>query len=108
VRNPWRNRDPSFGSWVLVGFLVVFGFVAMLSIGGPFLLAGVVRLGFLLRRERVWPECLGAIAGAGGVGLLIDGIGAVEAPAAWGAVGLALIAVSGTSFWLLSSRPALR
>jgi len=80
------------------------GVVAILSIGGPFLLVGLVLFGFLLGRGTPWPACLGLLAGAGLVGVVIDAIGAVPSPGIWGGAGVALIAAGAASFWSLRCR----
>src|SRR6266496_543291 len=60
-----------FFYWVGVGFLTVFGFVAILSIGLPFFVLGVVLLAVGVGRGPVWPADLGLLAGAGLVCLLV-------------------------------------
>jgi hypothetical protein len=90
--------------WIAVGFMLAFGTVAILSIGAPFFLIGLVLLGVMLRRGPGWPAGLGALTGAGMVGVVIGLIGAVADPGIWGASGISLIALSGTAFWWLRCR----
>jgi hypothetical protein len=85
--------------------MLAFGTVAILSIGAPFFMLGLVLLGVMLGRGPRWPAALGAPAGAGVVGVVIGAIGAVVDPFAWAASGVALVAVSATAFWLLRCRP---
>jgi hypothetical protein len=99
-------RDFGFFQWLLVGFMLVFGALAILSIGAPLLLIGLVLLGVFLGRGPRWPASLGAFAGAGLVGIIIGIIGAVASPGLWGAAGGALVALSGAIFWWLRCRPS--
>ncbi len=106
-----HGRDWGFFLWALAGFLVVFGFIAMFTIGLPFLLAGVFVFVHLARRGPAWPADLGLLAGAGLVCLVIALISAIAgdiSPTVWAAVGASLVAVSSASFWWLRCRPALR
>jgi hypothetical protein len=102
-----HHRDFGFASWAAVGFLLVFGVLAILSIGAPFFLLGVVLLGFRLWRGPRWPQSLGLFAGAGTVCLVIAIIGAVAGPAWWAVIGLALAGVGGGAFWWLRCRPII-
>jgi hypothetical protein len=99
------KRDLGFLQWGVVGFMLAFGLVAILSIGGPFFLLGVLLLGVLIGRGPRWPAALGALAGAGAVGVVIGAIGAVAEPGVWAASGLALIALGAAAFWWLRCRP---
>jgi hypothetical protein len=103
-----HHRDLGFASWAGVGFLLVFGVVAILSIGAPFFLLGVLLLGVLLGRGPRWPASLGLFAGAGIVCLVIAVIGAVAGAAWWAVIGLALSGVGGGAFWWLRCRPISR
>jgi hypothetical protein len=99
------KRDLGFFQWSIVGFTLAFGAVAILSIGGPFFLLGVLSLGVMLGRGPRWPAALGTLGGAGIVGIVIGVIGAVAAPGIWAASGLSLIALSVAAFWWLRCRP---
>ena len=90
-----------------MAFLLAFGVVAILSIGAPFFIVGLVLLGVMLGCGPRWPASLGALAGIGLVGVVIGLIGAAADSATWAAVGLSLIALSGTANWLLRCRPGL-
>jgi hypothetical protein len=102
-----HHRDFGFASWAGVGFLLAFGVVAILSIGAPILLLGVLLLGILVGRGRRWPHSLGLLAGLGAVCLVIALLGAVAGPALWGVSGLALAAVGSGAFWWLRCRPII-
>jgi hypothetical protein len=104
----WRDGYGAFLCWAVVGFTVVFGFLALLSIGAPFILLGLVLMATLLNRGSAWPAAVGFIGGVGIVGVVIGIIGVVDSPAIWGAVGVGLAALSGASFWRLHSRPTFR
>jgi hypothetical protein len=95
-----------FFQWLVVGFMLVFGMLAILSIGAPFLLIGLVLLGVFRSRGARWPASVGALAGAGLVGIVIGIIGAVASPALWAGAGAGLIALSAATFWWLRCRPA--
>jgi hypothetical protein len=99
--------DFGFFQWTAVGFMLAFGVVAILSIGAPFFLLGLVLLGVMLGRGPRWPAGLGALAGAGGVGIVIGLIGAVAAPGMWAASGISLVMVSAVVFWWLRCRPTV-
>jgi hypothetical protein len=99
------HRDFGFFQWTGVGFMLAFGVVAILSIGGPFFIIGLVLLGVMLGRGPRWPAGLGALAGAGVVGVVIGLIGAVARPSIWSLAGVSLIAVSASVFWWLRCRP---
>ena len=71
------TRDFGFFQWVVVGFMLVFGVLAILSIGAPFFLIGLVLFGVMLGRGPRWPAGIGALAGAGLVGIIIGVIGAI-------------------------------
>jgi len=77
--------------------LLLFGVLAILSIGGPFFLLGVLLLGVLLGRRPRWPHSLGLLSGAGTVCLLIATIGAVPGPARWAMTGLTTAAIGGAA-----------
>lgn len=97
-----HRRDPGFLLWAVAGFLTVFGFVAMFSIGLPFMLAALVMLVWLSKRGPVWPEQLGLVAGAGVVCLVIALISAVSgdiSPTLWAGAGTALVAAPTGIFW---------
>lgn len=100
-----HHRDWGFASWAGVGFLLVFGVLAILSIGAPFFLLGVLLSGVLLGRGPRWPHSLGLLAGAGVVCLVIAAIGAAGSQPQWAAVGIALACVGGGAFWWLRCRP---
>lgn len=102
-----EQRDFGFLQWTVVGFMLAFGCVAILSIGPPFFLLGLVLLGVLLGRGPRWPALLGLFAGTGVVGIVIGAIGAVAQPELWAATGSALIGLSGFTFWWLRCRPAV-
>lgn len=99
-----RDHDDGFFYWAGVGFLIVFGAVAILSIGAPFFLLGLVLFGVLLGRGPRWPASLGFLAGAGLVCVVIAIIGSVPNPAGWAAVGVALLGFSAGAFWWLRCR----
>ena len=99
------TRDFGFFQWTAVGFMLAFGVVAILSIGAPFFLLGLVLLGVMLGRGPRWPAGLGALAGAGVVAVVIASIGAVSAPGIWAASGASLVVVSAVAFWWLRCRP---
>lgn len=101
------TRDFGFFQWAGVGFLLAFGTMAILSIGAPFFLVGAVLLGVMLGRGPVWPASLGALAGAGVVGLVVGLIGAVAGSAVWAVSGASLVAVASTAFWWLRCLPTL-
>lgn len=101
------TRDLGFFQWAGVGFMLAFGVVAILSIGAPFFLVGLVLLGVMLGRGPRWPASLGALAGAGVVGVVVGLIGAVAGSAVWAASGASLVALAGTAFWWLRCRPTL-
>lgn len=84
--------------------MLAFGAVAILSIGAPLLLLGLVLLGVMLGRGPRWPAGLGALAGAGVVGVVIGLIGAIAAPGIWAASGISLIILSASTFWWLRCR----
>lgn len=84
--------------------MLAFGLVAILSIGGPFFLLGLVFLGVMLGRGPRWPALLGVFAGAGIVGVLIGAIGTVATPGVWAGTGASLIIFSGVAFWCLRCR----
>jgi len=90
---------------MVVGFMLAFGVLAILSIGAPFFLLGLVLLGVMLGRGPRWPAGIGAVAGAGLVGVVIGAIGAVAAPGAWALAGAALAALSAAALWWLRCRP---
>jgi hypothetical protein len=85
-------------------FMLAFGAVAILSIGAPVLLLGLVLLGVILGRGPRWPAALGAMAGAGIVGVVIGAIGGVAGPGIWATAGSFLIAFGAVVFWWLRCR----
>lgn len=99
------TRDFGFFQWLVVGFMLVFGVLAILSIGAPFLLLGLVLMGVMLGRGPRWPASMGVLAGAGLVGIVIGLIGAVATPGLWAVTGAALALFSGVTFWWLRCRP---
>jgi hypothetical protein len=103
-----QHRDLGFASWASVGFLLAFGVLAILSIGAPFFLIGVLLLGVLLGRGPRWPHSLGLFAGVGTVCLVIALIGAVAGAAWWAVIGVALAGVGGGAFWWLRCRAITR
>jgi len=93
----------------MAGFLVTFGFLAMFSIGAPFLLASLFLIVWLSKRGSVWPAQVGLIAGAGAVCLVIALISAAAgdiSPTWWIVSGLGLIASSSIAFWWMRCRPS--
>jgi hypothetical protein len=98
-------RAFGFFQWSAVGFMLAFGVVAIFSIGAPFFLLGLVLLGVMLGRGPRWPAGLGAVAGAGVVGVVIGSIGAIAAPGIWAASGISLAVASAVAFWWLRCRP---
>ena len=91
--------------------MILFGAVAILSIGAPFLLLGLVLLMVGVWRGPRWPSDLGLLAGAGVVCLVIALINAIIgdlSPTVWAVVGLGLIAIGGGAFWWLRCRVAVR
>ena len=106
-----HDRDLGFFIWAVPGFLVVFGVIAMFSIGLPFLLAGFALFGYLLARGPTWPADLGLIAGVG-IGSLtfaaIALIGGGYSATPWLEVGLVLVGVSSGLFWWLRCRSRAR
>jgi hypothetical protein len=99
------TRDFAFFQWLLVGFMLVFGVLAILSIGAPFFLIGLFLLGVMVGRGPRWPAGIGALAGVGLVGIVIGVIGAVASPELWALAGATLVALSGVTFWWLRCRP---
>jgi hypothetical protein len=99
-----QTRDFGFFQWVVVGFMLAFGILAILSIGAPLVLLGLILLGVMLDRGPRWPAGIGALAGAGLVGIVIGVIGAVASPGLWAASGATLAALSGLTFWYLRCR----
>jgi hypothetical protein len=95
-------------SWAGVGLLLAFGVLAILSIGAPCFLLGVLLLRVLLGRGPRWPDSLGLFAGVGAVCCVIAVIGAVPGPAWWAVVGLGLAGVGGGAFWWPRCRPITR
>jgi hypothetical protein len=100
------GRDFAFLRWLVVGFMLGFGAVAILSIGAPFFLVGLVLLGVMLGHGPRWPAGLGGLAGIGLVGVVIGAIGAVSGPGVWAASGLSFSGVGAGAFWWLRCRPA--
>lgn len=103
-----HDRDWSYFHWAGAGFLIVFGSLAILTIGAPFLLLGVFLLGLLVGRGRRWPASLGLLAGAGAVCLVIGAISAISgdvSPTVWFTVGIALTSLASWAFWFLRCRP---
>jgi hypothetical protein len=100
-----HHRGLGFFYWAGVGFLIVFGVLAILSIGAPFFVVGLVLLGVLLGRGPRWPASLGLFAGAGGVCLVIAAINSIAGAAIWAAVGLGLVGLSSVAYWSLRCRP---
>jgi hypothetical protein len=104
-----HERDWSFFHWAGAGFLIVFGLLAILTIGAPFLLLGVFVFGALVGRGPRWPSSLGLVAGAGAVCLVIGTISAISGdvtPTVWFGVGVALTSSACWAFWFLRCRPA--
>jgi hypothetical protein len=52
-----------------------------------------------------WPASLGALAGAGVVGVVVGLVGAIAGSAFWAASGASLVAFAGTAFWWLRWPP---
>jgi hypothetical protein len=105
-----HNRDWGFFYWAGAGFLIVFGMLALLSIGAPFFLAGLIALIFLATRGPNWPSQLGFFAGAGAVCIVIAALSAITgnvSPASWALTGIALVASASWSFWRLRCRPGV-
>jgi hypothetical protein len=105
--------DFGFFYWLTAGFLIGFGLVAILSIGAPFLLLGLLLFLVLLWWGPGWPADLGLLAGVGGVCLLIATIYVLDpdpGPSAtlWALAGLALALPSTFTFWYLRCRPGVR
>jgi len=100
-------RDFGFFQWSVVGFMLAFGLVAILSIGAPLFVLGLVLLGVMLGRGPRWPASLGGLAGAGVVGVVIGLIGAVSFPGLWIGSGVSLMALAAAAFWWLRCRPSL-
>jgi hypothetical protein len=71
-----------------LGFLLVFGVLAILSVGAPLFVLGVLLLGVLVGCGLRRPDSLGLFAGAGTVCLVIALIGAVAGAAWWAVIGL--------------------
>jgi hypothetical protein len=84
--------------WVLTGALLVFGVLALLSIGAPFLLAGLVLLVVLQRREAEGERGLRGAPLAVGAALVLVSLGVLNLHDHLGAPllgsGLALLAVA--------------
>ena len=101
-----HGRDWGFFYWAAVGFLMLFGSVA-LTIGVAFLL-GLILLVIGLRWGPSWPADLGLPAGAGVACLvfaLINGISGDLSPTIWAMVGFGLVSLSSFSFWWLRCHP---
>jgi hypothetical protein len=62
----WR-----FVVWVLTGAFLSFAWATGFSIGLFLLPFALLALWLVARRGRIWPEVLGAFAGAGLIGLLV-------------------------------------
>jgi hypothetical protein len=106
-----HDRSWGLAYWAGVGFLLVFGFIAGLSIGFPFFLLGLLGLAIGLRRAPGWPADLGLLAGAGTVCLVIAVINAISgdlSPTIWASIGVVLVAISSGAFWWLRCRSAAR
>ncbi|MCL1599977.1 MAG: hypothetical protein M3112_00395, partial [Actinomycetia bacterium] len=68
-----RSSRANIAYWVLVGALVIFGFLGMFTIGAPFLVTGItlVLLAPFRGRPRVfWPVLVGVIGFFVGFGLV--------------------------------------
>jgi hypothetical protein len=106
-----RRRDWGFFYWVATGFLIVFGALAILSIGFPLFALGMLLLFAGVRKGPRWPADLGLIAGAGLVCLLIAAINAIShdlSPTVWAIVGLGLTAIGSGLFWWIRCSPRSR
>ena len=103
-----NDHDYAFFVWALPGFLIVFGAVAIFSIGLPFFALGLGLFVYLLMRGPVWPAELGLLAGIGAAGLLFGGIAVISgdySPSPWAEIGGSLVAASASVFWWLRCRP---
>ena len=100
------RHDFGFFIWMLPSFLFVFGFISQLTIGLPFLLAGIILFAYLHLRGPQWPADLGLLAGLG-VGLLLFWLLPTDFdPAPFIAVGFGLVGFSSLLFWHLRCRPS--
>ena len=102
------GHDWGFFVWMLPAFLISFGAIAMLSLGLPFFVLGVLLFVALLRSGPTWPADLGVLAGVGATCLLVAALAAAgggRSPNVWALVGLALTAGSAGGFWWLRCRP---
>jgi hypothetical protein len=106
-----RDHDWGFFYWTAVGFLMSFGVAAILSIGFPFFVLGVVLLAGGIWKGPRWPADLGLIAGVGLVCLLIAALNAKHgdySPGTLAVVGVLLSGGSSGVFWWLRRRPQAR
>lgn len=99
-----HERDWGFFYWAAVGFLMSLGTLAILSIGFPFFVLGLLLLVIGLWRAPGWPADLGIPAGIGATCLLIAVIGPF-APTIWALVGSVLVVTGAGTFWWLRCRP---
>ncbi len=103
-----RDHDFGFFAWMLPGFLIGFGLVAILSIGVLFVAAGLLAFVYLWVRGPGWPADLGLLAGLGVASLTFAGIALASGdyPASpWLPIGAALVGSSALTFWWLRCRP---
>jgi hypothetical protein len=106
-----HDRSWGFAYWAGIGFLLVFGFIAGLSIGFPFFFLGLLGLAIGLRRAPGWPADLGLLTGAETACLVVAVINTISgdlSPTIWATVGAGLVAISAGGFWWLRCRPPAR
>jgi hypothetical protein len=101
-----HQHDFGFFIWMLPSFLFVFGFITQLTLGLPFLLAGVVLFAYLYLRGPRWPADLGLLAGLGTGLLLVWLLPTDFYPVPFIIVGFGLIGASSLLFWHLRCRPS--
>jgi hypothetical protein len=104
-----HDRDWRFFYWLAVGFLTSFGAIAILTIGFPFFVLGILLGVRAFWQGPAWPAQLGVLAGIGTTCFLIALISAVDggvSPIFWALAGVAATALGAGSFWWLRCRRA--
>jgi hypothetical protein len=96
-----------FVVWMVPGYLIAFGAVAILSIGFPFLVAGLGVFVWLYIRGPGWPHDLGLVAGVGAVALLVAFLNRADGnpdPQTWALAGIGLVSASVLPYVLIMRR----
>lgn len=101
------TRDFGFFQWLVVGFMLIFGVLAILSIGAPILLLGLVLFGVMLGRSRA------SVAGVyrracrrGTCRHRHRSDRSCTRARLWAATGATLAAFGAATFWWLRCHPA--